>query len=121
MKVPTRGGGCVHCGHDHFHRECLTCRDTDGPCRAVMVWELKQAAAKPAPEPTPPPEAPKRGWDAADLAAHAEASGRAKEREDVINWLTEAQFHVVTQDEVSVILKIREQIRAERHVPKVRP
>lgn len=118
MKVPTRGGGCVHCGHDHFHRECLTCRDTDGPCRAVMVWELKQAAAKPAPEPEPakPP-----GLDAAAIAARTEAVGRAKEREDVINWLTEAQFHVVTQDEVSVILKIREQIRAERHVPKVRP
>lgn len=76
---------------------------------------------KPVESEATPPETPKRGMDAADLAFHAEASGRAKEREDVINWLTEAQFHVITQDEVRVILKLREQFKAGRHVPKLTP
>ncbi len=76
------------------------------------------AASVPTPEPTP--EAPKRGLDP-DAMAAAVQRGRLEERGDVVEWLTEAQFHVVAQEEVRVILKIREQIKAGRHVPKVNP
>lgn len=41
MNIKPNVGACMHCGHDHFTRECLTCRDTDGPCRAMLQWEVK--------------------------------------------------------------------------------
>lgn len=72
------------------------------------------ATAKPEPE-------PKSVTETNAMLDIAVQSGRLAERGDVVAWLTEAQFHVVTQDEVRVILKIREQIKAGRHVPKVNP
>lgn len=63
------------------------------------------AAAEPKPEKTTP----------ADMLDVAVQNGRLNERGDVVAWLTEAQFHVVGQDEVAVILKLREQFRRGLH------
>lgn len=45
MNIKPNVGGCMHCGHDHFNRNCLTCHDTDGPCRAMLQWEVKVLGA----------------------------------------------------------------------------
>lgn len=54
---------------------------------------------------------------------HAFAEGVSKERADVIEWLTEAQFHVVLREEVGVIAKLKRQFRDGLHVrlPKEAP
>lgn len=119
MKVPTRGGGCVHCGHDHFHRECLTCRDTDGPCRAVMVWEAKALRATIEDKVNTalarlPVPAPRPAFDP-DAMAAAVQRGRLEERGDVVAWLDEAQYHVVNRDEVAVIIKLKHQFSRGAH------
>lgn len=41
MNIRPNVGACVHCRHDHFNRECPTCHDADGPCRALLQWEAK--------------------------------------------------------------------------------
>ncbi len=47
---------------------------------------------------------------------HAFAEGVSTERADVIEWLTEAQFHVVLREEVGVIAKLKRQFHAGLHV-----
>lgn len=122
-------GLCTHCGHDHFNRECPTCHDADGPCRALLQWEARVFRAnleskvnaalvdlKRPPtaqfmqEPTPE----KRDLDP-DAMAAAVQRGRLEERGDVVAWLTEAQYHVVTKDEVAVIAKLKHQFSRSLH------
>ncbi len=45
MNIKPNVGACKHCGHDHFNRECGTCHDADGPCRAMLQWEVKVLGA----------------------------------------------------------------------------
>lgn len=115
MNIRPNVGACVHCRHDHFHHECPTCRDADGPCRAVLHWEAKVLRAiiedkvntTLARLPVPPP--------AVDPTAAAVQRGRLEERDDVIEWLTEAQYHVVTRDEVAVIARLKGQFARGLH------
>jgi hypothetical protein len=114
-----RCGTCRHytAKHDRCHRHpptvvhgspgrwpIVTPTDT---CGEWDTWRL-------APEPEPAPE-PKYGAATADMLDIAMQNGRLNERGDVVAWLTEAQFHSVAQDEVAVILRLREQFRRGMH------
>jgi len=118
-----RCGTCKHytSKHDRCHRypptvvngstgrwPVVTPTDT---CGEWDTWRL-------APEPEPAPEEPKYGAATAEMLFAAMQNGRLNERGDVVTWLTEAQFHVVGQDEVAVILKLREQFRRGMHERK---
>ena len=121
---------CMNCKHSRMTGSNLRCHRypptalpavSDGTAAVTSGWPEvasntfcgEWAAAEPKPAPTP--EEPKYGAATAEMLDVAVQNGRLNERGDVVAWLTEAQFHVVGQDEVAVILKLREQFRRGLH------
>ena len=115
-----RCGNCKHytSQRDRCHRYPPVPFDTNGGSRWPVVvptdtcgeWDTWRLAPVPEPEPEP-----KYGAATAEMLDAAKQNGRLEERGDVVAWLTEAQFHVVSQEEVQLILRVREQFRRGRH------
>lgn len=56
--------------------------------------------------------------DDSEHVRHAMDAARNEERAAVVEWLREAQFHVVTREEVAVVIKLRRQIEGGLHIRK---
>lgn len=120
---------CFTCAHSRDRAgDMLHCRrypptvmpTVQGTTLLMMGWpevysnsvcgEWSERPTKPA-SPAQPDAAP------ASILVSAMEEGAKAERAAIVQWLSDAQYHVVTQDEVSVLIKVRRQIEKGLHIP----
>jgi len=125
---------CFTCAHGQDRGgDLLYCRryppavkpTVQGTTLMMMGWpevysnnvcgEWADRTTKPA---TPQPDAAP-----ASILVSAMEEGAKAERAAIVQWLFDAQYHVVMENEVSVLNKVRRQIEGGLHIPskKVKP